>query len=567
VDALLGPIATRGPAYGSGYTPAAPGSSGIRFRDASDSSGITFVHCSGKTLEKLSPTANGSGVAMIDYDGDGWPDLYFPTTCHLPVGSASSSQGNRLYRNRRDGTFEDVTERAGVGFRGFTNGVVVGDVDNNGFPDLYLANLGGNVLYLNNGDGTFRDASKGCGAQCGGWSMGGAFLDYDRDGKLDLYVTSYSEWDDRAEHPACGFPDRGIRTYCTPRSLTPVRHHLFHNLGGARFEDVTERAGVLRKDGRGMGVIACDVNLDGWPDLYVANDLCPHFLFVNQRNGRFADESEASGASVSEAGHEQAGMGVDAEDLNGDGFPEIIVTHYREDYATLYRNLDGLHFQDVSARAGIVKDCLPNVGWGCALADFDQDGMLDLLIVNGHVDDNLTELEGPEVTEEEYPKIWRNVGNSRFALVPDAGPFFAAKHAARGASFGDIDNDGDLDVVVCLRDHRPAVLLNETPRRGWIRLELISQFSRGPAIGARVSVHAGGRVFHRQVKGGGSYLSANDSRLLIGLNDAKQVELIEVHWPHGGRTTMRNVPIGQSLRLDEKRAVMAGDDALGKAPQ
>jgi hypothetical protein len=502
----------------------------------------------------LAPTANGSGVAILDYDGDGWMDLYFATTCHLPVGSASPSQGNRLYRNRKDGTFQDVTDKAGVGFCGFTSGVAVGDVDNNGFPDLYLTNLGPNVLYLNNGDGTFRDASKASGAECGGWSMGAAFFDYDRDGDLDLYVSCYGEWDDRGEPPYCGFRDRGVRTYCSPRSITPVRHYLLRNIGKGRFEDVTERAGVLRRDGRGMGVIACDVNCDGWVDLYVANDLCPHFLFVNRGDGRFADATETSGASLSEAGHPQAGMGVDAEDVDGDGLPELFATHYREDYNTLYRNLDGRNFQDVSARAGIVKDCLPNVGWGCALADFDQDGLVDMLVVNGHVDDNLTELEGPEVTQEELPRVWRNVGSFRYQLVPDAGSFFAAKHVARGAAFGDLDNDGDLDVVVCLRDRRPAILLNESAPRSWIRLELLSRNSRRPAIGARVAVHAGGRVIHRQLKGGGSYLSANDPRLLIGLGDAERVDRIEVHWPHGGLTTLEKTPVKQTLRLGEPAA-------------
>jgi enediyne biosynthesis protein E4 len=494
---------------------------------------------------------------MFDYDGDGWLDLYFATTRNLPLGAPTKSGGNRLYRNRGDGTFEDVTRRAGVGFNGFNHGVAVGDVDNDGFPDLFLANFGPNVLYLNNGDGTFRDASAASGVQCAPWSSGAAMFDYDRDGDLDLYVTCYGEWTFEGPHQICGNAEKGVRSYCTPLVTTPVRHYLLRNRGDGTFEDVTAAAGVLRRDGRGLGVIAADLNRDGWIDLYVANDMSPHFLFLNRGNGTFEDVTEASGAAASESGYYQAGMGVDAEDVTGDGLPELFVTHFRDDYDTLYRNLDGRNFQDISAWAGIVKDSMPDVGWGCALADFDSDTWPDILTVNGHVDDNLAQL-GATGSQAEPAKVWRNQGEGRFRLVPDPGPFFATGHVARGAAFGDLDNDGDIDVVVSRMDNRPGILWNESPRRSWIRLELISQWANRPAIGAVVEVHAGGRVIHRQLKGGGSYISANDPRVLVGLGSAASVDRVEIHWPGGAHTTLDHPALLRTHRVKEPKTAAPG---------
>ena len=493
---------------------------------------------------------------MIDYDGDGRLDLYFATTRNFPLDAPTSSMGNKLYRNRGEGTFEDVTERAGVGFRGFCHGLAVGDVDNNGFPDIYLTNFGPNVLYLNNGDGTFRTA-RDFGAECRSWSTSAAFLDYDGDGWLDLYVSSYGHWAFDEPHPYCGDEAKGLRIYCPPSMIAPAPHFLFRNRGDGTFEDVTERAGVLRRDGRGMGVVAADINRDGRIDLYVANDMCPHFLFLNRGDGTFEDVTESSGAAVTESGRYQGGMGVDVEDLDGDGYPELFVTNFDGEYNTIHQTTDGRNFDDVSARAGIVRDSMPDVGWGCALADFDNDGLPDMMAVNGHVNDNLAQL-GREGDYEQPPKVWRNLGRCRFRLVADAGLFFAVGHAARGAAFGDLDNDGDLDVVINRMDGRPAVLMNESKPAHWIRLALVGTKSNRSAIGAAVEIRAGDRVFHRQVKGGGSYASANDLRLLVGLGGAERVDRVEIRWPSGRKSLLTDPTLGQTHRVVEPSA-SAGD--------
>jgi hypothetical protein len=523
----------------------------IRFRDASEASGVTFTHCSGSGPEKDFPTCLGSGVALLDYDGDGWLDLYLASTRNLPLSAPDRSRGNRLYRNRRDGTFQDVTERAAVGFRGFNHGVAVADVDNNGFPDLYLTNLGGNILYLNNGDGTFRDATRGSGLECRLWSCGAAFLDYDNDGRLDLYVSNYGRWSDQGPHPACGDTSRNLRSICSPTTISPERHFLFHNRGDGTFEDRTGPAGILRYDGRGMGVVAADLNGDGRIDLYVANDMCPNFVFLNRGDGTFEDTSESSGAAFSMAGEVQGSMGVDAEDVDGDGRPELIVTNFRGQAVAFYRNLGGGIFLDNAGPAGLVKRSKPYVGWGCALEDFDGDGRPDLLVVNGHVDDNLNEF-GKDVPQAEPAQVWRQESGGVFRTVEAPGPFFNSGHVARGAAFGDLDNDGDIDVVVSLMDARPAILMNESAPRPWLRLELVGRRSNRSAIGATVDAYHGGRrVARRQVKGGGSYLSANDPRLLLRPGEAGGIDRVEVRWPSGASSTLSEPALGRTHRVEE----------------
>ena len=542
------------------FEPPPEGAGTIRFRDATEGSGIDFVHRSGNSPEKFFPTANGSGVALIDFDGDGRLDLYFATTRELPLDAPSASLGNRLYRNLGGGRFEDATGSAGVGFDGFCHGAVVGDFDGDAHPDLYLANLGPNVLYLNNGDGTFRDASEGSGADLDAWNSGSATLDFDGDGHLDLYVTAYGRWSEADADRYCGDQAKGVRTYCSPLSIAPSRHFLLRNRGDGTFEDATQSAGIFREDGRGLGVVAADVDGDDLADLYVANDLCPNFLFLNKGDGTFEDATELSGASRSESGFDQAGMGVDAEDVTGDGQPELLVTNFRGDSNTLYRNLGGGIFHDVSAWAGIVNDSMPEVGWACGLADLDNDGWPDMAAFNGHVDDNLPRL-GQEVPYAEPSKVWRNLGDGRYRLVRDPGPFFSRDHVARGAAFGDLDDDGDLDVVVSRMDGPPALLLNESDAGDWIRFELVGRGGR-PVVGGSVEVHLeGGRVLRRLAKGGGSYLSSNDPRILVGLGPAEGVDRAVVRWPGGGTTELSGPEVGRTHRVVEGGSEPQGPDA------
>ena len=529
-------------------TPAQTGSA-FRFADVTASSGIRFVHRSGDDRHKYYPTAFGSGVALLDYDGDGRLDVYLCTTRNLPITARDESGGNRLYRNLGGMRFEDVSEKAGVLFRGFTHGATVGDVNNDGHPDLFLTNLGPNVLYLNNGDGTFRDASASSGLMGLPWSLGATFLDYDADGKLDLYVTTYAIWD-IADDLFCGDKARDLRVFCSPFQLTSTHHALYRGRGDGMFEDTTERAGVARTDGRGLGVVAADVNGDGRTDLYVANDGCPNFLFLNRGDGTFEDISEASGAATDEAGNVQGSMGVAAQDVDGDGLPELFVTNFRGQYNTLYHNHDGRSFEDKSAVAGIVKDSRPLVGWGCSLEDFDSDGLPDMFVVNGEIDDNLP-LFGQAISYELPPLFYRNLGDGRFGRITDSGPFFSGKHAGRGAAFGDLDNDGDLDAVVSRMNTTPIVLRNDTPQGHWIRFALRGTRSNRSALGATVVVHAGGRRFWRAVKGGESYLSSNDTRLHVGLGTIDRVDEVEVRWPDGKTSTVESPAIGRTHELVE----------------
>lgn len=521
----------------------------IRFRSAGADAGIDFKQSSGNDAEKYFPTIYGSGIAIFDYDGDGSLDLFFATTRELPLAAPTSSRGNRLYRNRGDGTFEDVTEQSGLVHIGFCHGVAAGDYNGDGFIDLYVAALGPDSLYINDGYGSFHDRASAAGVSNDDWSVAAAAFDYDGDGNLDLYVTGYGRWSIDASRPYCGDQAKGIRVHCSPHSIEPVRHALYRNRGDGTFENATERAGIARNDGRGLGVVAADLDSDGKIDLYVVNDECPNFLFMNRGDGAFDDIGEIAGAARSDTGGAMAGMGVDAEDIDGDGRPELFVTNFRGEYNTLYRNLDGRSFQDISARAGIVQDSLPDVGWGCALADFDGDGLPDMFVCNGHVDDNL-QLLGEDVPQAEYAKIWRNIGDGKFRLVADPGPFFREPRVARSAAFGDLNDDGAIDIVVGLLDSKPALLWNESRRLGRrIGLDLIGRKSNRDAIGARVVVHTNKGMITRQVKGGGSYLASNDPRLTIGLGAIDRIDRVEIIWPSGITQTIA------AIELDAMRVV------------
>jgi enediyne biosynthesis protein E4 len=511
------------------------------FAEIATSAGIDFVHFSGMTEAKHFPTAYGSGVAIFDYDNDGRSDLYFATATRLPVGSFRSGP-NRLYRNRGNNQFEDATAASGLGYAGYCQGLAVGDIDNDGDPDVFLCNYGSNVLYLNAGHGRFVDISKPAGLDRPGWSTSAAFLDYDNDGDLDLYVANYGRWTLPENDVFCGGtkaayatgPEK-VRIYCSPKSITPARHTLYRNNGDLTFTDLTEDAGLARSDGRGLGVLAADLNDDGRIDLYVANDMCPNFVFLNRGDGTFDDVTQSSGAGFGPQGQTRAGMGVDAEDVDGDGRFDIFVTNYWSEGSALFINLgDGL-FEDRSRTAGLFHDTISWVGWGCSLADFDSDGWPDCFTTTGHIDDNLRLMSRFFHQYAQPPLLHRNQGGKGFTLATRAaGAYFDSDHVGRGVAEGDLDNDGDVDLVVNHKDAPPALLRNDTPTKNhWIRLRLEGSRSNRDAIGARVTISAGGRTIVRQRKGGASYGSSHDPRLTIGLGDSTSAGEVTIRWPSG----------------------------------
>jgi enediyne biosynthesis protein E4 len=541
----------------------------FRFVDIHAGSGIEFVHVSGNDRRKLYPTAFGSGAAMLDYDGDGNLDLYFATCARLPM-VATGGNPNRLYRNAGAGKFQDVTAASGLGFVGFCHGVIAGDIDNDGDPDVFLCNFGSNALYLNGGDGTFRDISRSAGIDRPNWSSGGAMLDYDSDGDLDIYVANYGDWIYPRDVHRCG--NDHIPLFCSPWEIQPAKHILYRNNGDLTFTDVTDQAGIGRSRGRGFGVVAADLNGDGRVDLYVANDLNPNFLFLNRGDGTFEDVTEIAGTAYDERGLAQSSMGVDAEDCDGDGRPELFVTNFQNEHIAYYQNLSGTApirsgelapalFRESAAGAGLVIDSKPWVGWGCALADFDNDGWPDAFVANGHLDDNRKDL-APTMSYPEPPLLYRNVSGGtvdpsdaerRFELsTRDAGPYLVTRHVARGAAFGDLDNDGDLDIVINHMDGAPAILRNDTPtKNAWLRLKLIGTQSNRDAIGARVDVTAAGRTISRQRKGGCSMQSTSDPRLLIGLGAVTEISRVSIRWPSGAITILEHLTPNKAYEVTE----------------
>ncbi len=524
----------------------------FRFVDVVPESGVNFVHVSGTTPNKLFPTANGSGVAIFDYDGDGKLDLYFATGNLLPL-SESPPASNRLFKNQGGGKFRDETEHSGLGFRGYCHGITVGDIDNDGDADVFLSNYGGDALYVNNGNGTFTEIGRAAGIfQAGTWSSSAAFIDHDGDGDLDLYVSRYGDWSYPRDDQFCGDTKRQIRRYCPPAALRPVKHALFQNNGDRTFTDATDKAGLGRSDGHGFAVVAADLNGDGKTDLYVANDRDPHFLYLNNGDGTFRDVSEESGAGYDVAGRTQAGMGVDAEDVDGDGLPDLFVTHFANDYNTLYRNLGRDTFLDATANFGLAVDSLPWIGWGCVLADLDNDGWPDCVVANADIDDNV-ELRGKPVSDRQPPLLHLNLAGKRFRLANrGAGAYFESQHLGHGLALGDLDDDGDLDLVISHKDGPPAILRNDTPTGNhWIRLALVGTRSSRDGVGARVEVHAGGRVIHRLLKSGHSLMSSHDPRILVGVGTVEAVERVLVRWPSGAESTLEHPALNRTHQVVE----------------
>ena len=551
------------PITAGGFVDNAP----IVFTDITKQAGLDkFHHRSGTAKKESIIETPGSGVAVLDYDNDGWLDIYL-----LNGSTIAAFRGNEsppramLFHNNHDGTFTDVTDKAGVANERWGFGVAVGDYDNDGWPDIYVANYGKNRLYHNNHDGTFTDVAEKAGVTLGGWSTGPTWGDYDHDGSLDLFVAGYVRFD--ADRPPiagqgkippnfCQF--RGIAVMCGPRGLPGERDHLLHNNGDGTFTDVSVKAGVSDPSGYyGLAAVFVDVDDDGWVDLAVANDSTPNYLYRNRHNGTFEDVGYGSGFALSEDGREQASMAIAVGDYNRDGKVDLFTTTFSDDYKTLYRNDGGGNFSDVTYRAGLGDPTVPFLAWGAGFLDFDNDGLLDIFIANGHV--------YPEVDRQDWgttwaerPQLFHNLDGARFREVPPAtGSGLAEVITARGAAFGDLFNDGHIDVVINNIDSTPSLLRNVVNNSNhWLTLKLVGgPKSPRDAVGAKVFLTASGVRQRADVCSGGSYSSSSDQRVHFGLGPASRVDKIEIYWPSGLKQQIAMPAVDQIVTVEEGKPV------------
>jgi enediyne biosynthesis protein E4 len=540
-DALSRPITA------GGFVDGAP----VIFSDITHAAGLDRFHHQSGTPEKSTILETpGSGVALIDFDNDGWLDIYLLNGSTFPALRGKKAPPRAmLLHNNHDGTFTDVTENAGVANERWGFGVAVGDFDRDGWPDIYVSNFGKNRLYHNNHDGTFTDVAEKAGVTLGGWSTGATWGDYDHDGLLDLFVPGYVKFDHNNPPIAgkgglppgfCRF--RGIDVMCGPRGLPGESDHLFHNNGDGTFTDVSLKAGVSDPRGYyGLASVFVDVDDDGWLDLLVANDSVPKYLYRNKHDGTFEDVSYLSGFALNDEGREQAAMGIAVGDYNRDGKVDFHITNFSDDYNTLYRNDGDASFSDVSFAAGLGNATIPFLGWGTAFIDFDNDGLLDIFVANGHVYPGVDKQDWG-TTFAQRPLLFRNVNGSKFEEVPPAtGSGLAVVVSARGAAFGDLFNDGHIDAVLNVIDSTPVLLRNVVKNSNhWLTIRLVGgPKSPRDAIGAKVFVTTGAIRQRGDVFSGGSYASSSDQRLHFGLGAATKVDKLEIQWPSGTREEIR----------------------------
>ena len=545
-----------------------PGGLGVAFLDIAQEAGFKArTIFGGEKKNKYLLETTGCGVAFYDYDNDGWLDVFVVNGWRLEGFPKGQDPTCHLYKNNRDGTFTDVTQRAGLAHSGWGQGVCIGDYDNDGYEDLFITYYGKNALYHNNGDGTFTDVTDkaGVGGKGTRWNTGCAFLDYDRDGRLDLFVANYIDLDLKTapvpESGPCLY--KGVRVACGPPGLQGGRNILFHNNGDGTFTDVSETSGITKTHGTyGLGVLVADFDNDGWPDIYVANDSTASTLYQNQKNGTFEDIAIQAGAAFSPDGKPQAGMGVSAGDYDHHGNFDIIKTNFAGDTHSLYRNQGDGNFEDTTFASGLGTNT-KYLGWGCGFFDMDNDGWLDILVCNGHVYPEVEQLK-TEAGYAERKLLYRNLHNGRFEDVSfQAGPGISAPVAARGCAFGDFDNDGDVDVVVNTINNYPQLLrCDSATGNHWIKVRAIGTKSNRSGIGARVKCVCRMQELQKpieqidEVRSGGSYLSQNDLRIHFGLGKAEKVDLIEIRWPGGAVDTVRNVAVNQLIYVKEGAGII-----------
>ena len=530
-------------------TPNVNGEPSVIFTDATEESGIRFQHEDGRSYKKYFVETLGSGVALFDYDNDNDLDIYLVNGANLDSSDAAPDAMNRLYRNNGTGRFVDVTEASGVGHHGYGVGVCVGDYDNDGWLDMYVTNFSANVLYRNNGDGTFTDRTADAGVQSLNWSAGCAFADVDADGDLDLYVANYVNFSVET-HTPCRV--NGILVYCSPRVYDGVKDVFFRNNGDGTFSENTEDAGFDNLASRGLGVTFGDYDADGDTDLYVANDADANFLYNNDGKGQFREQSQFSGVALSEHGLVENGMGVAFGDYDNDTWLDLAVTNFQHQTNTLYHSDAGEFFTDQTYSSGTGDVSLPYLAWGVNFFDFDHDGFQDIFVANGHIHDNVTLIDSSTTYAQLNHLFWNN-GNGTFTdVTTESGSGMALQHSSRGSAVADIDNDGDLDLVVSNVGERIDILRNDGGNRSgnWINLKLIGTVSNRAAIGTRVILKAGAYQQIREVQSGSSYLSQNDLRLHFGIGTQERVEL-EIRWQNGTVQRFEDVPVNGFLKIVE----------------
>ena len=520
----------------------------VRFTDATAELGIQFRHTNGESGEKYFIEPIGSGVALFDYDNDGDLDLYFVNGSDLPGVTSPLPPINRLYRNDGD-IFTDVTLEASVGDTGYGLGCCVGDYNNDGFTDLYVTNYGANVLYHNNGDGTFTDVTESAGVGGNQLSSGCAFLDLDADGYLDLYVVNYVQFD-LETNPEC--TRQGVRTYCTPEALPGATDILYRNNGDGTFTDVTAKSGISGANGKGLGIVCGDIDNDGDVDIFIANDTTPNFLYRNDSDTaiRMTEDALFAGVALSEEGRAYSGMGANLGDFDNDGYLDIVITNFQDQTNSLYHNAQSGFFNEVSFAKGIGERSLPYLAWGVDFVDFNNDGWLDMFVANGHLDDNVAEID-PIGTYAQPNQLF--LSNRSLNFVESVEAAIANQKVSRGTAFGDIDNDGDVDIVVSNLKDAPTVLRNDSDNTSrWLSVKLVGTHCNRDAIGARVTVVSGDSTQIREVKSGSGYLSQNDLHLHFGLGDATRVDKLTVRWLCGKVQTLQGVETNQVLVISEK---------------
>ena len=520
------------------------------FVDATEEAGIHFKHSNGKTEHKHIIETMGSGVVFFDYDTDGDADLYFVNSGNIPQEKQDTEQaqlGNVLYRNEGDGRFTDVTETSGTGDTGYGMAAAAGDIDNDGDADLYVANFGQDTLYRNNGDGTFTDITKAAGIDNDLWGIAAVYLDFDADGDLDIFVVNYLTYE--LSMPVTTF--KGIVGYGHPRSYEGTPDVLYRNNGDGTFTNIAETAGVTNPtEGRGMAAVACDYDNDGFPDIYVANDTSRNFLYHNNGDGTFTDESLFIGVGYDEGGVAEGSMGVDSGDYNGDGWLDLIVANSEK--ATLYKNEEGLFFADATAESGLQQPTLPFVGFSPLFLDYDNDGHLDLFCANGHPQDVIEILMDHE-TYAQRDQMFQNRGDGTYADVSEtAGAYFTETLVGRAAATADYDNDGDTDIVIMNSNQRAVLLRNDGGnQKNWLGIKLIGSQSNRDGIGAKVTISTGDMTQMREIKSGSSYASGSDTQLLFGLGENQHIEKITIVWQSGTTQVLKDVSINQILTITE----------------